>query len=56
MWRIINKVNEVTWVKDATTGKNTKVFKNQNYSWFEKVNKGGFAPTDPSYQYARGWK
>ena len=56
MWRIINKVNEVSWTKDATTGKSTKTFKHQDKPWFEKVNKGGFAPTDPSYQYARGWK
>ena len=56
MWRIINKVNEVTWEKDKVTGKSTKVFKYQDKPWFEKVNKGGFAPTDPSYQYARGWK
>lgn len=55
MWRIINKVNEVEWVKGAD-GKSTKRFKNESYSWFEKVNKGGFAPTDKQYQFAKGWK
>ena len=55
MWRIINKVNEVKWVKGAD-GKSTKVNVNEQYPWFEKVNKGGFAPTDKSYQYAKGWK
>ena len=50
MWRIINKVNEVSWTKDPVTGKITKTFKHQDKPWFEKVNKGGFAPTDPSYQ------
>ena len=29
---------------------------NEQYPWFEKVNKGGFAPTDKSYQYSKGWK
>ena len=47
MWRIINKVNEVKWVKGAD-GKSTKVNVNEQYPWFEKVNKGGFAPTDKS--------
>ena len=55
MWRIINKVNEVKWVKGAD-GKSTKVNVNEQYPWFEKVNKGGFAPTDKSYQYSKGWK
>ena len=55
MWRIINKVNEVKWVKGAD-GKSTKVNVNKQYPWFEKVNKGGFAPTDKSYQYSKGWK
>jgi hypothetical protein len=55
MWRIINKVNEVKWVK-GVDGKSTKVNVNEQYPWFEKVNKGGFAPTDKSYQYSKGWK
>ena len=55
MWRIINKVNDVKWVKGAD-GKSTKVNVNEQYPWFEKVNKGGFAPTDKSYQYSKGWK
>ena len=55
MWRIINKVNEVEWVK-GPDGKSTKKYKYENYDWFDKVNHGGFAPTDKSYQYSRGWK
>ena len=52
---LFRKVNEVKWVKGAD-GKSTKVNVNEQYPWFEKVNKGGFAPTDKSYQYSKGWK
>lgn len=55
MWRIINKVNEVKWEK-GPDGKSTKISVNEKYPWFEKVNKGGFAPTDKSYQFSKGWK
>ena len=56
MWRIINKVNEVLWVKDPVTGKSDKKYKYADRPWFEKVNKGGYAPTDQAYQYSKGWK
>ena len=55
MWRIINLVNSVEWVK-GPDGKSTKKYKYENYDWFDKVNHGGFAPTDKSYQYSKGWK
>ena len=55
MWRIITRVSEVTWKKGAN-GKNDKIYKYADYPWFDKVIHGGFAPTDKSYQYSKGWK
>lgn len=58
MWKIINRVLEVSYVKDET-GKNHKTFKNESThpSSFAIVSKGGYKPEDgKNYQYSKGWK
>lgn len=54
MWRIINRVTEVKWEKGAD-GKTIKRFLHEYKSWFDRVKHGGYAPTDKSYQYSKGW-
>lgn len=55
MWRIINAVNAIKWNKQSD-GKSLKTYINQGYPWFDKVNHGGYEPTDRAYQYSKGWK
>lgn len=55
IWRLLQRLNEVTWVKDET-GKNNKVYKHAKSAIFNKISKGGFSPDDgDSYKYAKSW-
>lgn len=58
MWRIINAVKEVDWVKNEKTGKKEKVFKYADKPWFDTVTHGGFDPVQDEFQYkiSKGWQ
>ena len=58
MWRIINAVKEVEWIKNPAPGQEKKRFKNAGKPWFETVVHGGFDPVQEEFQYkiSKGWQ
>ena len=58
MWRIINAVKEVEWIKNPKPGEEKKKFKNAAKPWFDTVVHGGFDPVQDEFQYkiSKGWQ
>jgi hypothetical protein len=58
IWKVINEVKAVDWIPDPSNpGKKKKVFKYENYPWFDKVVHGGYDPKKDEFSYktSKGW-
>lgn len=56
--KLINEVKAVDWIPDPNqAGKKMKVYKYQNYPWFDKVVHGGYDPKNEEFAYksSKGW-
>ena len=58
MWRIINSVKEVEWIKNPAPGQEKKRFKYAAKPWFDTVVHGGYDPVQDEFQYkiSKGWQ
>lgn len=58
IWKLINEVKSVDWVPDPKNpGKKMKVYKYENFPWFDKVVHGGYDPKKDEFAYktSKGW-